>query len=72
MTTAEITHPNITASAQELVNRLEGLLGHEGEEALTLRIIVRNGVPRKWKFSVEDEPDLTLHRASLRPETTLS
>ena len=55
--TTETVHPNHTATAEELIQRLKALSHTEGETALTLRIIVRNGVARKWKWNVEDESD---------------
>ena len=48
-------HPNHTATAEELIRRLGALNPDAEEMALTLRVIVRKGVARKWKWNVEDE-----------------
>lgn len=56
MTTEAAVHPNITYSAEELTKRLLKMVDEPGETALTLRVIIRDGVPRKWKFQAEDEP----------------
>ena len=57
MTTIAL-HPSIVLSTRELERRLLSLEGQAGELALSVRIIVRNGVPRHWKFTLEEEPNL--------------
>ncbi len=56
MTTMQaLVHPLITKCADDLKSRLIALQVKEGESVLMVRIVVRNGVPRKVKWIKESE-----------------
>ncbi len=58
MTTEEaVIHPRILAYAARLQERLLKLETTPGEVFLSARILVRNGVPRKIKWNLEDEEE---------------
>lgn len=57
--TTETIHPRITKAADDLAKRLIALDPDVAEVVLSARIVVRNGVPRKTKWTLEEEEACT-------------
>ena len=57
MTTIAL-HPNIVLTLKEWEKQLLNASELAGEPALTMRVNFRNGVPRHWKVTLEEEPNL--------------
>ncbi len=57
MTTETPVHPRILDYVARLQERLVALETTPGEVFLSARILVRNGVPRKVKWNLEDEEE---------------
>ncbi len=55
MTTETAVHPRILRASQDLTSSLLALELKPGEYLVRAEIIVRNGVPRKWKSWAEPE-----------------
>jgi len=50
-----LVHPKVEKTKEELLNRLAAIDPDLDEVVLMARIIVRKGVPRKVKWSLEEE-----------------
>lgn len=50
-----VVNPRILKAAEELTNRLVALENVPDEIVLSARIVVRNGIPRKVKWTREEE-----------------
>jgi hypothetical protein len=57
--TTEVIHPRITKTAEDLTKRLIALDPDVAEIVLSARIVVRNGIPRKTKWTLEEEEACT-------------
>ncbi len=57
MTTEVLIHPRILDYVARLQERLVALETTPGEVFLSARILVRNGVPRKVKWNLEEEEE---------------
>ncbi len=55
MTTETVVHPRILEASAQLQKRLIALEYEPDEIVLSARIVVRNGVPRKVKWTLETE-----------------
>jgi len=55
MTTEAPVNPRIVKASEDLTKRLLALVEEPDEIVLTARIIVRNGIPRKVKWTREQE-----------------
>ena len=55
MTTEAVVHPRILEASAQLQKRLVELENETAEIVLSARIVVRSGVPRKIKWTREDE-----------------
>jgi hypothetical protein len=55
MTTEAAVNPRILKAADDLTRRLVALEHEPDEIVLSARIVVRNGIPRKVKWTREDE-----------------
>ncbi len=53
--TTEVINPRILKAADDLTKRLVALEHEPDEIVLSMRIIVRNGIPRKTKWTHETE-----------------
>ena len=53
--TTEVVHPRILEASAQLTKRLIALELEPDEIVLSVRIIIRNGVPRKAKWTLETE-----------------
>lgn len=55
MTTEAAVNPRIIEASAGLTEQLLTLQREPGEQLVKCEIIVRNGVPRKWKFWAEPD-----------------